>query len=309
MTRLTRRRLLGALSLSTGAGALSIAAREFGPFASDSESDSDADAVAFDPAVDGFGFDNYATPPESPSPTEFISQSDLRDRLTSVVSPPILDWGGLSLDGALRSGIGAIVDRLLSNADWLFGTNGYCYGMAAVAQWYAEVPTAVPVDRDSASEITRIDVPVDRSATPVRDDIERFHRSQFIDVDSWVQRWPLLRPERIDYRSQARELRDAIDEYGSAGVTITGENVVEGHYVLCYEYDEGDTDVTFAAYDPNVAADEYATDATSRTIGIDTDVGEPLLGSFAEEYDRFLFTREDRVTNEQARADRSERRR
>ncbi|WP_126661822.1 hypothetical protein [Haloterrigena salifodinae] len=306
MTRLTRRRLLGALSLSTGAGALSIAAREYGPFASDSEPDSDADAVAFDPAIDGFGFDNYATPPESPSPSELVSRSDLRDRLASVVSPSFLDLGGRSSDGALRSGIGAIVDRLLSNADWLFGTKGYCYGMAAVAQWYAEVPAAVPVDRDSTSEITQIDVPVDRSATPVRDDIERFHRSQFTDVDSWVQRLPLLRPERIDYRSQARELRAAIDEYGSAGVTITGANVVEGHYVLLYAYDKGDTDVTFAAYDPNIAADEYATAATSRTVGIDTAAGEPVLGSYAETFDRFLFTREDRVTNEQARADRSE---
>ena len=307
MTRLTRRRLLGALSLSTGAGALSIAAREFGPFTSDSESESDANAVAFDPAVDGFGFDNYATPPESPSPREFVSRSDLRDRLTSVVSSSLLDWGELSLDGAVRSGIGAIADRLLSNADWLFGTKGYCYGMAAVAQWYAEVPTAVPVDRDSVSEITRIDVPADRSATPVRDDIERFHRGQFTDVDSWVQRLPLFHPERIDYRSQARELRDAIDEYGSAGVTITGENVVEGHYVLCYEYDEGDADVTFAVYDPNITADEYATVTTSRTIGVDTAAGEPVLSSYGEEFDRFLFTREDRVTNEQARADRSER--
>ena len=310
MTRLTRRRLLGALSLSTGAGALAIAAREMGPFASDSGTESNADPVAFDPAVDAFGIDNYTTPPESPSPTEFVSRRELRDRLRGDVDQLLPEELALSLDGMFRKQIRAVVDRLLSNADRLFGTKGYCYGMAAVAQWYAEEPSARPVDRESNSEITHIDAPVDdRSATPVRDDIERFHRSQFTDVDAWIRRWPLLDPERIDYRAQARDIRDAIDEYGSTGVTISGENVAEGHYVLLYEYDERDSDVTFGVYDPNLAADEYAAAAESRTIAIDTENGEPLLGPYAEEFDRFLFVAADRETREQAREDRSKRNR
>ena len=306
MPRLTRRRLLGTLSLSTGAGALSLVARDvgIGPFGPDSDT-RPAEPIDFDPVIDGFGFDNYATPPESPSPSEFVSRRELRDHLTPAAAASVPDWLRPALDGRLRSGIRTIVDRLRSNADRLFGTKGYCYGMVATAQWYAELPTAIPVDRDVASEIRRIDAPADDpSATPVRDVIERFQRGQFTDADSWLRRWPLLRPERIDYRAQARELRDAIDEYGSAGVTITGENVVEGHYVLCYDYEEREDGVTFAVYDPNVAADEYAEAAGTRTIGIDTAAGEPLLESYAAEYDRFLFVGTDRDANERVRSER-----
>lgn len=308
MTRLTRRRLLCGLSLSAGAGALSVAARERRPFASGSGSNSTAIAAenGFDPAVDGFGFDNYSTSFVSPEPTAFVSESDLRRFLRGYLDAAVRNQVTAALNVGPEPRIGTIANRLYANANRLFGTKGYCYGMAAAAQWYFEEPAAVPIDRDPTSEIEHVDDPLeDRSSTPVRDDIERFHRSQFLNADSWLQRWVLLRPEWIDYRSQARELRSTIDEFGSAGVTITGENVLRGHYVLLYDYDVTGTGVTFTAYDPNYAADEYAATDDSRTIGIDTTSYEPLLGSYDEKYDRFLFNPEDRAIRARVRTDRT----
>ncbi|MFC4438820.1 MULTISPECIES: hypothetical protein [Natrialbaceae] len=305
MTGLTRRHLLCGLSLFAGAGVLSAAARERRLLASNSDSAPIAGGSGFDPAVNGFGFDNYSSTFVSPEPTEFVSKSDLRDALLAYWNGRLQGRMTVALNGRLEPRIGAIVDRLYANANRLFGTKGYCYGMAAAAQWYFEDPAALPIDRDSANEIAHVDDPLDdRSSTPVRDDIELFHRSQFLNADSWLQRWVLLRPEWIDYRSQARELRATIDEFGSAGVTITGENVLRGHYVLLYDYDVTDNGVTFTAYDPNYAADEYAATDDSRTIGVDATSYEPLLGSYDEKYDRFLFNPEDRSIRARARSDR-----
>ncbi|WP_440770257.1 hypothetical protein [Natronorubrum sp. DTA28] len=304
MSRPTRRTLLCGISLSAGIGALSVAARESRLFASDSGSDSDTDRDAFDPAVDGFGFDNYSTPPVAPDPTAFVSESDLQESLSASWETALGDRLSLPASATPESQIRTVAERLYANANRLFGTKGYCYGMAAAAQWYFEEPTARPVDRDSTSEIEHVDDPLeDRDTSPVRDDIERFHRSQFTDLESWLRRRVLLRPEWIDYRSQADDIREAIDEFGSAGLTISGENVLEAHYVLLYDYDVSGTEITFAVYDPNDDAAEYAKRNDSRTVGIDTTSDEPLLGSYEGTYDRFLFDRTDRAVSTRIRAD------
>ncbi|WP_233710646.1 hypothetical protein [Natronococcus pandeyae] len=308
MAGLTRRKLLCGLSLSAGVGVLSVAARESRLFASDSESAFTpiADEGGFDPAVNGFGFDNYSTPPVPPEPTDFVSESDVREALTAYWSDRFQNQMTIALGGGLESQIGPIAERLYTNANRLFGTKGYCYGMAAAAQWYFEEPAALPVDRDSASEIEHVNDPLeDQSSAPVRNDIERFHRSQFLNVDSWLERWALLRPEWIDYRSQARKLRATIDEFGSAGVTITGENVLRGHYVLLYDYDVTDSGVTFAVYDPNDGAEEYAETDEPPMIGVDTTSDEPLLEWYDGKYDRFLFNPQDRRIRAGARSDRA----
>ena len=304
MTRLTRRTLLCGISLSAAAGVLSVGARKNRPFASRSNSNSSGDDATFDPATDGFGFENYSTPPAAPDPGAFVSESELQDSLTDSWEESFGDRLSFATGMAPDTQIRTVAERLYANANRLFGTKGYCYGMAMAAQWYFETPTARPVDRESTSEIEHVDDPLeDRDSSPVRDDIERFHRSQFTDLESWIRRRVLLRPEWIDYRSQADEIREAIDEYGSAGVTISGENVLEAHYVLLYDYEENENDVTFAAYDPNDAAAEYANKSDSRALGIDTTSDKPLLGSYEGTYDRFLFDRTDRAVSTRIRAD------
>ncbi len=301
MTRITRRTLLCGLSLSAGVGALSAASLKR------SRSTSDAGAAGeheFDPRVDGFGFDNYATPPVPPEPTEFVSRRDLREELTARLETPL----GTRATAAVQAGSGprlrTIVDDVYANANRLFGTRGYCYGMVAAAQWYCEEPPAVPLERDSASEIDHVNEPLeDDAAAPVRDDIERFHRQQFLDAESWLRRWALLDPDWIDYETQERELRAAIDAFGSAGITISGEDVLSGHYVLLYDYDVNDADVVFDVYDPNDAADRYVSDEPP-VIGIETDGHEPLLESYAGTYDRFLFNPADRAISARGRVDR-----
>ncbi|WP_245724137.1 hypothetical protein [Natronorubrum texcoconense] len=285
-------------------GALSVGTRESRLFASDSDSGSGVDDDAFDPATDGFGFDNYSTPPVAPDPTAFVSESALQESLSASWETALGDRLSLPASATPESQIRTVAERLYANANRLFGTKGYCYGMAMAAQWYFEEPSARPVDRESTSEIEHVNDPLeDRDSSPVRDDIERFHRSQFTDLESWLRRRVLLRPEWIDYRSQADEIREAIDEYGSAGLTISGENVLEAHYVLLYDYDVSETGITFAAYDPNDTADEYANRSDSRTVGIDTTSDEPLLGSYEGTYDRFLFDRTDRAVSTRIRAD------
>lgn len=301
MTRITRRTLLCGLSLSAGIGALSAASLNR------SRSTSDAGSVAgleFDPRADAFGFENYATPPVPPEPTDFVSRHELREELTGRLEIPLGTRATDTLQAGSGPRLGMIVDELYANANRLFGTKGYCYGMVAAAQWYCEEPTAVPIERESASEIGHVNEPLeDDAAAPVRDDIERLHRQQFLDAESWLRRWALLDPDWIDYETQERELRAAIDEFGSAGITISGEDVLSGHYVLLYDYEITDADVVFAVYDPNDAADRYLEDEPP-VIGIETNGHEPLLGSYAETYDRFLFNPADRAISVRGRVDR-----
>ncbi|MDG5758970.1 hypothetical protein QA600_06415 [Natronococcus sp. A-GB1] len=301
MTRITRRTLLCGLSLSAGVGALSAVSLKRSRSTSDGGS---TDGQEFDPRIDGFGFENYATPPVPPEPTEFVSRRELREELTGRLETPL----GTRATAAVQVGsgprLGTVVDELYANANRLFGTRGYCYGMVTAAQWYSEEPAAVPLERDSASEIGHVNEPLeDDAAAPVRDDIERFHRQQFLDAESWLRRWALLSPDWIDYETQARELRAAIDEFGSAGITISGEDVLNGHYVLLYDYDVADADVVFAVYDPNDPADRYVADDPP-VIGIRTDDHEPLLGSYVGTYDRFLFIPADRAISARGRVDR-----
>ncbi|SEH17935.1 hypothetical protein SAMN04487967_3478 [Natronorubrum sediminis] len=295
MSTIPRRKLLYGLSALTGIGSLSLATRVGLPSISDSDSDSDSSSGArggeFDPAVDGFGFDNFSTPSEPPEPSALLSARDVREYLiaseSSVVQP-------VEANAGFDRSIGAIADELHANANRLFGIRGFCFGIAMASQWYFEAPSAVPVEHDSVSEITDVDEPLEESSSPVRDDIERFHRSQFLYPETWAERWVLLRPEFIDYQQQASEIRSAIDTVGSAGVTISGSEVLDGHYLLLYDYDADDDSITFTAYDPNDDADEHAELDEPHTIGIDTTRGEPLMGTYEGEYDRFLFTDTDR---------------
>lgn len=296
MTGLTRRELLCGLSLPAGIVIASGATREL-------RSSSSQRRSGFDPTVNGFGFDNYSTGLESPNPSEVVSEDDVRVALTAHGSEalqhrPLASSANVDVpEVAVRT----IVGQLYANAARLFGTKGHCYGMVSAAQWYFEEPEALPLDRDSASEIEDVNDPLESASwTPVRDDVERLHRIQFLDPESWLERRALLRPEWIDYRSQERELRAAIDTYGSAGVTLTSDNVLRGHYVLLYDYEVNETDVVFAVYDPNDGADEYAA-GESHLIGIDTGDYEPLLGTYEGAYDRFLFNRNDRAVRARAR--------
>jgi hypothetical protein len=309
MPRLTRRRLLYGLSLSAGTGAVAVGTHRYRLSGTDSSASNPVatDVDGFDPAVDGFGFDNYATPPESPGPETVLSRGELREHLRTY------GWDGLDervptvSNARLDVPVGTVADRLYANANRLFGTRGYCYGMAAAAQWYAEEPAAIPVDQASASEITDVDAPVaEPSRSPVRDDVERLHRSQFLDPEAWARRWPLLRPALIDYRAQAEELRRALDSVGTVGVTISGSDVLAGHYILLYEYEVIDDGVQFVAYDPNDDADEHASADETHAIGVNTETGEPWLGSYGDTYDRFLFNPADRAIRLRTTSDRVE---
>ncbi|MDQ2049513.1 hypothetical protein RBH26_03355 [Natronolimnohabitans sp. A-GB9] len=300
MTRRTRRDLLRGLAVPAGVAVGAVAARKLRSSPSGTGPGSD-----FEPVVDGFGFDNYATPLTAVDPSEFVSESDVRTFLTAGQNEIARTGPPLSTTDVSELLGGAFVSTLYANAEKLFGTKGNCYGIAGAAQWYAEVPDAVPIDHASVSEITHVNEPLeDEDTAPVRNDIERLHRSQFLDADSWAARWPLLDPRWIDYREQARELRVALDTHGTAGVTLTGEDVLQGHYVLLYDYEATETAVTFAVYDPNDTADEYETEGRPRTLGIDTTSGEPLLGSYRGTYDRFLYNPNERAVRAQARPDR-----
>jgi hypothetical protein len=298
MSRLTRRRLLYGLSLSVGTGVVAAGTQRYRQAnAGATESNPvPTDAGGFDPAIDGFGFDNYSTPPESPGPESVLSKRDLRQYLRTRRDSAFDHRLTAVSDARLELPFGTLADQLYANANRLFGTRGYCYGMATAAQWYFEEPAAVPVDRDSASEIADVDAPLEEpSRSPVRDDIEHLHRSQFLEPEAWVRRWPLLRPALIDYREQAEELRHALDSVGTAGVTISGSDVLDGHYVLLYDYEATDDGVQFLAYDPNDDADEHATTGEPHTVGVDMETGEPQLDSYEGTYDRFLFNPADRA--------------
>jgi len=277
----TRRRLLrlsaGAALAPLSRGALTDTADAGGIVDAGTEpTGTGRDAEAFDPAIDGFGFPNWAgasgVSADGQPFTYDPGEVTIRD-VRRVVDD--------SWRTALSRGERAIVTRIVyswigSNA----ATNGHCYGMAFAADDYFRDPSALPDGIEAPHEVPH---PTDEYGT-VGDRIRRTQTAQLVRLEAFWYTLLGLRWGLGDHRASLAAVTDAIDGRGTGALILNGED--GAHLVLGHDYERADGVTEVAVYDPNLAAGDYRA-GDGWTLAVDSETGEVL--EIADGYAEFLY--------------------
>lgn len=216
----------------------------------------------FHPGEHGFGFDNWSgTKSWSVDGQDLqydpadVSEENVR-QLVEEVWPS--EYGEALLE--------PVVKYVYTQFNRGTLTNGHCYGMIHAAIEYFEDPSALPEAADSASNVP---YPVGQYEA-VGDDIRYYHQSQFFDSassSSVLQEWgdfkswvfSILLPgfADVDLTAEIEELRNAIDEYGFAPISLADPGNDDYHQVLGYDYEVAGNETTVFTYDPNESEGYY----------------------------------------------------
>lgn len=249
-------------------------------------------ASTFDPARDAFGFRNWAVDNgvygehhhETVSEREI--QATIRSSWRKLVGD---DLGVKTWSNAFVRGIAR---QLYVSVNQQTASNGHCFGMAFATQQYAEKPETLPLSAETASELKHPAAPVeDPSREPAGELIDLYHNTQTLNPWSWIGRRKLGMPKRIDVGRETEALQAAIDEFGTATLTLVELGNRNFHQVLVYGYRTQGSTVEFLVYDPNFPASYYT--ANELTIDVDTGRTPAQMVPFRN-YDRFVFSRHDR---------------
>lgn len=184
----------------------------------------------------------------------------------------------------------ALALQVYVNVNQGAATNGHCYGMVYAADTYYHSPAELPEDATSASAIPK---PTGEFES-VGDDIDYYHNTQYLEFDAWYARQVLFSSEPLDYEAQLGAITSAIDETGTAGLSLHATQRGWGHQILATGYTRRENSVEVSVYDPNIAAEpstydgEAAPSVTFDTSGTRTTV-EPYQGI----YDRIVYTNVD----------------
>lgn len=259
----------------------------------------------FEPSTDAFGFRNWAGATSQQTGTgldlDEVPEETIRDALVDRWDEPLRQTVGLSVE-ALSEGLLTVISRQIhTTVNQLSGTNGHCYGMVFSAQRYFERPETIPLDRMRASDLEHPAEPVDDPEyNPVLDEIEHFHRTQFLDFYSWLGRRATVRPSWINYENQLRDVRAVLEGFGTAGITLVDQTTRNQHQVLVYDVRDRSDAVDLLVYDPNREAVRYATQEPL-SITVDT-TGEATMEPYGR-YDDFVYNRFDRIVRARAEAE------
>lgn len=253
----------------------------------------------FDPAVHGFGFRNWSTR-EAVFAThdhDAVDEAEVRRLLGRRWERPARRTLGVDVLGLSDALLAAITKQVYVSVNQLSGTNGHCYGMVFAAQQYYEDPGSVPLDRGTASEFDHPEAPVDDPETgPVARDVDHYHLTQFLDFRSWLGRRAMAWPSWIDYRRQLNRVTAAIDEFGTAGLTVFDSGNRASHQVLAYDYRRTADATRLFVYDPNYPAGRYARSADPPAVVVDTSGSRPAVRPYGNGYDEFVFDRRGRAS-------------
>lgn len=279
MSEYTRRRIVklgGATSLGSLAGCL-------GESPGSSNLGDNSPERRFDPAVHGFGFQNWGT--VSDRYPDHDHESVSRDEISRVLRR---DWGSyldqqnwMALSDVPNVLIETIVKQLYVSINQGTATDGHCFGMVHAAAEYFRTPDRLPSpDRPPGS--------VGSPATEVGDTIDFHHNRQILDPHTWGA-WALLYGDfELDYQQQLEAIRNAIDRVGVAGLALTTWPQLEGHAVLSYGYQERPGELILEVYDPNWPADTYR--SRTREIRFNTSGERPQLNSpYDQRYSRIVY--------------------
>ncbi len=228
----------------------------------DDSQSNEATAQGFHPGEHGFGFDNWSgTKSWSVDGQDLqydpadVSEENIR-QLVEEVWPS--EYG--------KSLLEPVVKYVYTQFNQGTLTDGHCYGMIHAAMEYFEDPSALPEAADSASDVP---YPVGQYEA-VGDDIRYYHQSQFFDSassSSVLQEWgdfkswvfSILLPgfADVDLPAEIEELRNAIDEYGFAPISLADPGNDDYHQVLGYDYEVAGDETTVFTYDPNESEGYY----------------------------------------------------
>lgn len=222
-----------------------------------------ASADAFDPTVHGFGFPNWSgTTGTDADGNEFqyepadISHEDVETLISE-------HW-----ETTLSRAMGIMLARIVYT--WIGGnaaTNGHCYGMVSTAESYFRDPDALPAGVESASDIPR---PTDEYGA-VGDRIRELQAAQLVRFEPYWFALLGLRWGLADHKASLAQITEAIDETGTAGISLDGE--ANAHQVLAYDYERSDDLTHVALYDPTFSAADHEGTAEPWVLSVEHDTG------------------------------------
>ena len=246
----------------------------------------------FSPTRHGFGFTNWGTTSGRYPGHEHdrVSIDEVRQTIENTWSERLATATHLSFPaGSLATD--ALALKIYTNVNQGAGTNGHCYGMAYAAEAYYKTPDVIPVDADSASAIPEPTGPY----RPVGDDIDYYHNTQYLEYDAWAARQAVFGSEDIDYDAQLEAITSALDETGTAGLTMHSTGRGWGHQILATGYSSVGDRVEVAVYDPNIAAGSgrYSSESTSPSVTFDTSGDRTTVEPYDGVYDRIVYSNVD----------------
>lgn len=251
---------------------------------------------AFDPFRHGFDFPNWA-PDDGRFPDhdhEKVSPDEVERVIRERWDDPFANSMGVQIGSLPDSLLTAIARQLYVSAVQASASNGHCWGMAFTAQHYFENPDAIPAGKRSASEFRHPMVPLSNERNhPVSDDIDDFQLFQVLDADAWIGRRAILNPGWIALDRQLRNLSAAIDEFGTATMTLIDPKSRASHLVLAYDVRTNGTRTEIDVYDPNVPARSYKNDLR-RTVVV-KQKGNGVKMEPYDDYSTFLYNDRERV--------------
>ena len=245
----------------------------------------------FRPEVHGYGFRNWSTEnayfdkpskPDKGSVTDLIAD-EWRAQAKSVLSLDVTRLPERTIEVIGEQTRNAVVQRA--------GTNGHCYGMVLGAQEYFSEPETIPVDRETASEIDSPTVPVESPEAPVYEDIVNLQATQYLRFRAWLGRRALFYRDRIDTRAVLRDIRAAIEKFGTAAIILYNDSEFT-HQVLVYDVTELGNSIVLSIYDPNKAAPAYG--RKTRKLRFKLGNGSATMEPYRR-YTGVLYNRFDRI--------------
>lgn len=250
---------------------------------------------AFDPAVHGFGFRNWAAGDDERFPAhdhETIPEARIGRAVRGWIRDAFRDQFGVRVpvpdpfvDAVVAAGYRPMNRRSASG--------GHCYGMVRTATEYFREPDRVPAGLDVASDAPR---PTGRYAA-IGADVDFNHNHQYVDAPTWAGKLLTAARLPVDVGPQLASVRRAVDRTGLAMVWLGDGETGRSHQVLCYDYRRTPDRLRLLLYDPNHAADWYRD--RRATLDFDRRGGEPtLIRPYDDTYDRVLYNGPGGVSNE-----------
>ena len=256
----------------------------------------DTSSSGFDPTVHGFGFPNWdlkeATEPNFPGHNHNeISLQEVRDIIETSWPEKIEEMESVEFPGSGLA-IDAIVLQIYLGVNQGTATNGHCYGMTYAAEEYYQSPNQLPSSAAVASDIPD---PTGKN-TSVGDKIDFYQNSQTLNLSVWTTYQLGSSSQDIDYQRQLEAMMNAIDETGTAGVTLYDSNSDSVHQILATGYTSDENTVEVEVYDPNYSADSEAYNLENSAVSVvfNRTGSHTTVQSYLGRYDRILYSNTDR---------------
>ncbi|AXG09651.1 hypothetical protein [Haloplanus rubicundus] len=255
----------------------------------------------FDPAIHGFGFQNWSGEGEfnPPHNHETIAEDTFNTQFEQEWLPELKQNTSLPLPASIATQIADALYETLRQGPENVYSDGHCFGMCLAAQQYFEngVPDTLPAEISAAADIPR---PTGEYAD-IGGEIDELHRSHALNSNTAVEMKQFLSPNSsqnetaYDAEKEIEAIRSAIKQNGTALIGIgsspsTSPDDSYLHQLVGYNVEvEGESlesaDTAYIdVYDPNYEADYYTTNSQRLEIDISQPTDMPLVNNDGKGY-------------------------